>query len=125
MVVFVRAFDKVGMIGVDCKLYFTDKLVFKANVHQNIVCTFFQSIFDSNDLQKFRPSFAVLRKLSEKPQNFPLLGTDLTSHEVSNLETDEVRRRWPASLSNELLIIDAFGDFEKTVNDTIEVEYNV
>ena len=51
MIVFIGAFNKVGVIWVDGELNFTKKNIFEFDIHENIISTFSESIFNSNYLE--------------------------------------------------------------------------
>lgn len=61
----------------------------------------------------------------EQLKDFLFLRADLASHEVSNLEANEVGRRGPPGPSDQLLIVNPLGYLQQPVDESIEVKQDV
>lgn len=112
VVVLVGALDEVGMVGVDSQLRLTDESVFISEVHQDIVGTLLQPILNPDYLELLRLPVTQLTQMLEKLQYLTLLRGNFTSHQITYLEADEVRRGVPAGTSNQLSIVYTFGHLE-------------
>lgn len=61
----------------------------------------------------------------EQLEDLALLGAYLASHEVTDLEADQIGRRVPSGTPDQLPVVDSLGDLEEPVDEPIEVVNDV
>lgn len=104
-----------------CELHFTEEFVHVVNVDKDVSCTHFESIFDSDNLDVVFFS-AQTFKFPINLQYLILMGTELTSQQIADFESNQI----DVQLFDQLLIVGVLlsnvtGNHQQNVNQLVQV----
>lgn len=124
MIYFIGTVHKLRYRVIYCNLNFTIYRVVEFGNNHDVICGIFQSVFNFNYFEFLRILICYSWNLLENAQNLLLFWRVFASHQIWNVECNQVVGWGPVLFKWRHLRVTYFRDFGKPVYESIQIVHN-